>query len=78
MINKSRLDIYLLNKGLCETRQKAQGFILAGKVEKLTLQMFSIYDIDSLLSRPIFLLLIFAIVNILLYSIFKKGRIDYA
>ena len=54
------------------------GFILAGKVEKLTLQMFSIYDIDSLLSRPIFLLLIFAIVNILIYSIFKKGRIDYA
>jgi len=54
------------------------GFILAGKVEKLTLQMYSIYDIDSLLSRPIFLLLIFAIVSILLYSIFKKGRIDYA
>ena len=33
MIKKSRLDIYLLNKGLCETRQKAQGLILAGKVK---------------------------------------------
>ena len=32
MIKKSRLDLYLLNKGLCETRQKAQGLILAGKV----------------------------------------------
>ncbi len=32
MIKKCRLDIYLLNEGLCETRQKAQGLILAGKV----------------------------------------------
>ena len=33
MIKKSRLDIYLLSEGLCETRQKAQGLILAGKVK---------------------------------------------
>jgi len=30
MIKKSRLDLYLLNKGLCDTRQKAQALILAG------------------------------------------------
>ena len=35
MIKKSRLDLYLLNKGLCETRQKAQGVILAGKVKDI-------------------------------------------
>jgi len=35
MIKKSRLDLYLLNKGLCETRQKAQGLILAGKVRDI-------------------------------------------
>ena len=35
MIKKTRLDLYLLNKGLCETRQKAQGLILAGKVRDL-------------------------------------------
>ena len=35
MIKKSRLDLYLLNKGLCETRQKAQGMILAGKVKDI-------------------------------------------
>ena len=35
MIKKSRLDLYLLNKGLCETRQKAQGLILAGKVKDI-------------------------------------------
>ena len=33
MIKKSRLDLYLIYKGLCETRQKAQGLILAGKVK---------------------------------------------
>ena len=33
MIKKSRLDLYLLKRGLCETRQKAQGLILAGKVK---------------------------------------------
>ena len=32
MTKKSRLDLYLLKSGLCETRQKAQGLILAGKV----------------------------------------------
>ena len=35
MIKKSRLDIYLFNQGLCETRQKAQGLILAGKVKDI-------------------------------------------
>ena len=35
MIKKSRLDLYLLNEGLCESRQKAQGLILAGKVKDI-------------------------------------------
>ena len=35
MIKKSRLDLYLLKSGLCETRQKAQGLILAGKVRDI-------------------------------------------
>ena len=40
MIKKSRLDLYLLNKGLCETRQKAQGLILAGKVKDINGKIF--------------------------------------
>ncbi len=40
MIKKSRLDLYLLNKGLCETRQKAQGIILAGKVKDINGKVF--------------------------------------
>jgi len=40
MIKKSRLDLYLLKKGLCETRQKAQGIILAGKVKDINGKIF--------------------------------------
>jgi len=40
MIKKSRLDLYLVNKGLCETRQKAQGLILAGKVRDINGKVF--------------------------------------
>ena len=40
MIKKSRLDLYLLNQGLCETRQKAQGLILAGKVRDVNGRVF--------------------------------------
>ena len=35
MTKKSRLDLYLVNKGLCATRQKAQRIILAGKVKDI-------------------------------------------
>ena len=40
MSKKSRLDIYLLNVGLCETRQKAQSLILAGKVKDINGKVF--------------------------------------
>ena len=40
MIKKSRLDLYLLSNGLCETRQKAQGIILAGKVKDINGKIF--------------------------------------
>ena len=40
MVKKSRLDLYLLSNGLCETRQKAQGLILAGKVKDINGKIF--------------------------------------
>ena len=40
MFKKSRLDLYLIYKGLCETRQKAQGLILAGKVKDINGKIF--------------------------------------
>ena len=35
MIKKIRLDLCLLSSGLCESRQKAQSLILAGKVKDI-------------------------------------------
>ena len=40
MIKKSRLDLYLVSKGLCETRQRAQGLILSGKVKDINGKIF--------------------------------------
>jgi len=40
MIKKSRLDLYLFKEGLCETRQKAQRIILAGKVKDINGKVF--------------------------------------
>ena len=54
------------------------GYILAEKVEALTLQITGLYTLDTLVIRPIFMTLIVITISVFLYSIFKKERIDYA
>ena len=54
------------------------GFILSEKIEKLSIQMSSLYDIESLITRPIFMILVVFIIGIFAYSFMKKGKIDYA
>jgi TctA family transporter len=54
------------------------GFILSEKIEKLSIQMLALYDFDTLITRPIFMVLIISIVGIFAYSFKQKGRIDYA
>ena len=54
------------------------GFILSEKVEKLSIQMLSLYEVDNLITRPIFVILILCILGIFTYSLIKKGNIDYA
>tara|TARA_Y100000022_G_C13084209_1_gene299145 strand:+ start:35 stop:208 length:174 start_codon:yes stop_codon:yes gene_type:complete len=54
------------------------GYILAEKVEGLTLQLTGLYTVETLITRPIFMSLIFCIIGIFIYSIIRKGRIDYA
>ena len=54
------------------------GFILSEKIEKLSIQMSSLYDIESLITRPIFMVLVAFIIGIFAYSFMKKGKIDYA
>ena len=54
------------------------GYILAEKVEGLTLQITGLYTVETLITRPIFMFLVVSIIGILIYSIVRKGRIDYA
>ena len=54
------------------------GFILAERVEALTIQMFSLYNFDRLLTRPIFWTLIFITVCVLLWGLTKRSKLEYA
>ena len=55
------------------------GFILADRIESLSLQMFILYDIPKLLDRPIFLGLCVAVVAMFIYGVFfNKTRLDYS
>ncbi len=53
-------------------------FILADKVEGLTLQVINLYTIEQLITRPIFIAIMLASLGLLVYSIKRKGRIEYA
>ena len=52
-------------------------FILAAKVEALTIQMTTLYTIDRLMTRPIFIILIITIIVLATLSI-KKNKLEYA
>ena len=53
-------------------------FILATKIEALTLQMTTIYSIDKLLTRPLFLVIMGFVVMLLVFSISKRSKLEYA
>jgi len=54
------------------------GFILAERIESLSIQMSTLYTIDKLLQRPIFLSLCVAALVVFIYGVFyNKRKIDY-
>lgn len=53
-------------------------FILAMKIEALTLQMVTIYSFDKLITRPLFLVIIGIVIMLLVYSISKRSKLEYA
>ena len=53
-------------------------FILATKIEALTLQMTTIYSIDKLMTRPLFLVIMSCVIMLLVYSIVKRSKLEYA
>jgi len=54
------------------------GFILAERVESLSLQLTRIYDIPKLLDRPIFIVLVLCIIGMFTYTLLRKNTLDYA
>ena len=53
-------------------------FILSDRVEALTIQMTTLYNIDRLLDRPIFLGLCALIVIVFVWGILRRGKLEYA
>ena len=68
---------------LCKTYKFSRpgmviGFILAERVEALTLQMTTLYSIDMLITRPIFVILVLVTTGVFAWGITSKRRLDYA
>lgn len=53
-------------------------YILAPRVETLTIQMTTLYTFDMLMGRPIFLIICALIVIVFIWSLLNRGRINYA
>ena len=54
------------------------GFILAERVEALTIQMTGLYTFDMLTTRPIFWTLIAIIITIFVLGLTKRSKLEYA
>lgn len=54
------------------------GFILADRIEGLTLQINALYTIESLLTRPIFLTIVIGAVMAFILGIRSKRKLNYA
>lgn len=53
-------------------------FILTERIENLTIQMISLYNIETLLSRPIFLIIVAVSILLIIYSILNKNKLEYS
>lgn len=49
-------------------------FILVDRLEKYSLQTFTLYKVEDLVTRPLFMALIVAALGIVIYSIIRPGR----
>jgi len=55
------------------------GFILAERIESLSLQMTNLYSFETLMVRPIFLVLCVAVVVMFIWGVFfNKNKLDYS
>lgn len=54
------------------------GFILADRVEALTIQTTTLYDVNSLLDRPLFLVLVVLTIIIIAIGVTRKSNLEYS
>lgn len=54
------------------------GFILSDRIEQLTLQLSSLYSLDRLIDRPIFIGLILLICIVLIWGLTQRNKLEYA
>ena len=53
-------------------------FILADKVEALTIQLTRLYTFDKLLDRPLFLILASCIIVLFIWAVVRRSKLEYA
>ena len=53
-------------------------FILADKVEALTIQLTKLYTVDTLLDRPLFLILVLCIIVLFIWAVARRSKLEYA
>lgn len=54
------------------------GFILSGRIESLTIQLTSLYGLDTIVTRPIFLVLMIMTIGVLTWGLSRKSQLDYS
>jgi TctA family transporter len=52
-------------------------FILADKIENLTIQLTTLYTLETLITRPIFIGIMIAVIGIFIYSLKRKNKVSY-
>ena len=53
------------------------GFILAERIEQLTIQLTTLYSVDMLIYRPLFLLLMVLVIVVLVWGLFRKNDVEF-
>ena len=53
------------------------GFILSDRIEGWAIQITTLYSLDTLITRPLFIILVMTIVTVLIYGINRKTKLEY-
>lgn len=54
------------------------GFILSERIENMTIQMTSLYDVSMLIQRPLFVALCLITIGVFSWGLLKKSQLDYS